>query len=88
MGLFSALIMLPLAPVRGVAWVSDVLLETAEKELYDPAPILVRLTELNRAYDDHEITGEEFEAEEERLLDLLDRANAMTLKNPAMRRGT
>jgi hypothetical protein len=33
MGLFRALVMLPLAPVSGVRWVTDVLADEAEREL-------------------------------------------------------
>ena len=34
MGLFSAIVMLPLAPVRGVAWVAEQVADEAERELY------------------------------------------------------
>ncbi|NSC23832.1 hypothetical protein FM076_22815 [Streptomyces albus subsp. chlorinus] len=73
MGLLSGVLLLPLAPVRGVEWVAGRLLETAEKELTDPATLRARLGALNRAFEDGEITEEEFEREEERLLDLLER---------------
>ncbi|BBA95420.1 putative gas vesicle synthesis protein [Actinacidiphila reveromycinica] len=73
MGVFTGLLLLPLAPVRGVGWVSQVLLETAEKEMYDPAVLRARLAELHRALDDGEIDAARFEAEEERLLDELER---------------
>ncbi|MFD5897227.1 gas vesicle protein GvpG [Streptomyces sp. NPDC060366] len=73
MGLLSGVLLLPLAPVRGVVWISDRLIDAAEAELYDPAVIRVRLSELNRALDDGEIDLARFEAEEERLLDILDR---------------
>ncbi|MFE3247651.1 gas vesicle protein GvpG [Streptomyces sp. NPDC059209] len=73
MGLLSGVLLLPLAPVRGVVWISDRLVDAAEAELYDPAVIRVRLTELNRALDDGEIDLARFEREEERLLDILDR---------------
>jgi hypothetical protein len=72
-GLLTGLLLLPLAPVRGVAWLADVLLDTAEKELCDPAVIRARLAALNRAYDEGEIDTESFERAEERLLDLLER---------------
>jgi hypothetical protein len=73
MGLFSGLLLLPLAPVRGVCWVSDVILDAAEREAYDPAVVRSQLAALNRALDDGEIDLEQFEHAEERLLDLLDR---------------
>ncbi|MFE9857210.1 gas vesicle protein GvpG [Streptomyces sp. NPDC005780] len=73
MGLLSGVLLLPLAPVRGVVWVSDRLIDAAEAELYDPAAIRTQLAELNRALDDGEIDLTRFEREEERLLDILDR---------------
>lgn len=72
MGLLSELILLPLAPARGVAWIAERLREAAEEELSDPAPVLAGLRELNQALEDGEISVAEFESEEERLLDLLE----------------
>lgn len=76
MGLFTEVLLLPLAPVRGVAWVADRLLDAAEQQLHDPDVLRAQLRELNRAYEAGEIGTEEFEREEERLLDLLDFARA------------
>jgi len=78
MGLISGVLLLPLAPVRATEWVAKALLEVAEKEFYGPEAVRARLAALNRGYEDGEIGEEEFEAEEERLLDLLDRAQTMT----------
>lgn len=72
MGLIKGLLLLPLAPVQGVSWIADVVLDAAERELYDPAVLHVQLASLNKAFDDGEIDAESFEREEERLLDLLD----------------
>lgn len=74
MGLVSGLLLLPLAPVRATTWVTDLLLDMAKKELYGPDALRSRLAALNRAYEDGEIGEEEFEAEEDRLLDLLERS--------------
>ncbi|MET4921040.1 gas vesicle protein GvpG [Streptomyces sp. PSRA5] len=76
MGLLSGVLLLPLAPVRGVVWISDRLVDAAEAELYDPAVIRVQLSELNRALDDGVIDLARFEREEEQLLDILDRKKA------------
>lgn len=73
MGLLSGVLLLPLAPVRGVEWVADRLLDAAERELYHPDTLRSRLGELNRAYEAGELDEEEFEREEEHLLDLLER---------------
>ena len=45
MGLFSALLTLPLAPVRGTIWIAEQLLEEAERDLHDPALIEDQLLE-------------------------------------------
>ncbi|MBB0242886.1 gas vesicle protein GvpG [Streptomyces alkaliphilus] len=73
MGLLRELLLLPLAPVRGPAWIAEHLIHTAEREIHDPTPVLARLAELNRALDEGEIDHRSFEAEEERLLDELER---------------
>ena len=49
MGLFTALITLPLAPVRGTVWIAERLQEQAELELYDEAGIESALLELQAA---------------------------------------
>ncbi|MGB8939219.1 MAG: gas vesicle protein GvpG [Streptomyces sp.] len=73
MGLVSGLLLLPLAPVRGVGWIADRLIEAAETEMYDPDVLRGRLAALNEALDQGEIDLDHFEREEERLLDLLER---------------
>ncbi|GAA3828139.1 gas vesicle protein GvpG [Streptomyces phyllanthi] len=72
MGLLTALLTAPLAPVRGVAWVADQLAEAADREVNDPAAVRARLTALNQALEDGEIDMAEFEREEDRLLDRLE----------------
>lgn len=73
MGVLKGLLFLPLAPVQGVSWIAGVLQDAASAEMYDPAVLRARLAALHRAYDEGEIDDERFEAEEDRLLDLLDR---------------
>ncbi|MEV6015775.1 MULTISPECIES: gas vesicle protein GvpG [unclassified Streptomyces] len=72
MGLFTQLVTLPLAPVRGVAWVMDRVLEAAEDEYYDPAPIRLQLAALERQLVAGEIDEETFDGLEDQLLDRLD----------------
>jgi hypothetical protein len=72
MGLLSGVLLLPLAPVRGVAWVAERLGDAADRELRDPAVVRARLRALNDALEEGEIGTERFEREEERLLDLLE----------------
>jgi len=74
MGLLSGLVTLPLAPVRGVGWVARRISDVGEDEYYDPARIRAELQELARALDEGALSGEEFDAREDELLDLLDEA--------------
>ena len=71
MGLFTAVLTLPLAPVRGVAWVADRIGQAADRELRDPAVVRARLVALNEDLDNGLIDEEAFEREEDALLDLL-----------------
>ncbi|MEU5208841.1 gas vesicle protein GvpG [Streptomyces sp. NPDC020742] len=71
MGLITGVLTLPLAPVRGVTWIASQLAEAADRELYDPALIRVRLAALNQEYENGHLSTEAFEREEDRLLYLL-----------------
>ena len=51
MGLITGILTLPLAPVRGVAWVAEKVGEQAELELYDENRILRELGELESAHE-------------------------------------
>jgi hypothetical protein len=55
MGLFTALLTLPLAPVRGVGWIAEQLLEQAELELYDEQRIMRELMQLEMSHEAGEI---------------------------------
>ncbi|MEV7797018.1 gas vesicle protein GvpG [Streptomyces sp. NPDC087512] len=72
MGIVSGLLLLPLAPVRGTAWIADHLLHEARRRLHDPRAVHARLAALNRALDEGAIDEAAFEREEERLLALLE----------------
>ena len=67
MGLFTGLLTLPLAPVRGTVWLAEKLQEQAELELYDTSAIQAQLAELEAARE----TGEYDEAEIEQAEDVL-----------------
>ena len=71
MGLITGLLTLPLAPVRGVAWVAEKVAEQAELELYDENRILGELSRLEATRDEGQISQEEFEASVDQLLELL-----------------
>jgi len=68
MGLLSAIVTLPLAPLRGTIWVANVLLEEAEREMRDPAFVEQQLLEAEAAYERGEMTEEEFADIEDELL--------------------
>ncbi|WP_435605124.1 gas vesicle protein GvpG [Streptomyces ardesiacus] len=90
MGLVSGLLLLPLAPVRGTAWIADHLLQEARRQAHDPRAVEARLAALNRALDEGTVDEAAFEREEERLLTLLERRSRTngptTTTNPARRR--
>ena len=77
MGLLSALLTLPLAPVRGTVWVDEVLLEEAERQLRDPAFVEQQLVEAEAAHERGELSDDQFaEIEDELLGRLLSRGGA------------
>jgi Gas vesicle protein G len=71
MGLLKSLVLLPVAPVRGVMWVAERVAEVADRELYDPASIRRQLEELSWAYESGAIDRERYEQAEADLLDRL-----------------
>ncbi|MGK5555896.1 gas vesicle protein GvpG [Actinomadura kijaniata] len=68
MGLFSGLVTLPLAPVRGVVWLAEVLKEQAEAQLYDPGRIAAEMQQVADDVANGVITEEEAAEREEELL--------------------
>jgi hypothetical protein len=76
-GLINGILTLPLAPVRGVAWVTEKVAEQAELELYDESRIMQELTELEAARDRGEIDEEQFGASLEILLERLERGRLL-----------
>jgi hypothetical protein len=71
MGLLDGLLMLPLAPVRGVAWLSEQLAEMAYQQTTDPAAIRGQLEEIEEAREAGALSDEEAEELEEPWLQLL-----------------
>jgi hypothetical protein len=69
MGLFSELVLLPLAPVRGVRWVSNVLADEAERELESRESPERALADLQAARANGEISEEDAEALETELIE-------------------
>jgi gas vesicle protein GvpG len=71
MGLFTGLLLLPLAPVRGTVWIAEQIAAEAERELRGPAPRR-RLLEAERQLELGVISLEEYEVIEEEALEVLE----------------
>jgi hypothetical protein len=71
MGLITGLLLLPLAPVRGTAWVAEKLLEQAEAEFYDEGAITAQLQEIESAREAGLIDPQEAERAEDLLVERL-----------------
>ena len=71
MGLITGLLTLPLAPVRGVAWVTEKVAEEAERELYDEGRIMRELAEAEAAHERGEISSETLDRIVDELLERL-----------------
>ena len=74
MGLFTGLLLLPLAPVRGTIWVAEQLAEQAARELDDETAVRRLLAEAELELDRGTLTVMEFEQVEDELLERLERA--------------
>jgi chorismate mutase len=71
MGLLSALLGLPLAPLRGTVWVAEQVMRQAERELYDPARIRRQLEDVDLLRSKGELADDEAEAIEDELVQRL-----------------
>jgi hypothetical protein len=69
MGLVKGLLTLPIAPVNGVRWVTEVLIGEAERELASRESPERRLAELDAKRANGEISFEDAEALEAELLE-------------------
>jgi hypothetical protein len=70
-GLISGLLTLPLAPVRGVAWVAEQVAEEADRELYDEGRIRRELADIDMRREDGSISPEEADHLENGLMERL-----------------
>ena len=71
MGLITGLLTLPLAPVRGVAWVAEIVAEEADRELAEAQSPERALEELEALRATGEISDEEAAEREGELIDQL-----------------
>ncbi|MGW4395110.1 gas vesicle protein GvpG [Amycolatopsis nivea] len=70
MGLLGELLLLPLAPVRGVVWVTGQVVDAAEQEQI--AQLRRELAALERELVAGRVSEEEFDRREDEILDLLE----------------
>ena len=68
MGLVTGLLTLPMAPLRGVVWVTERVYEQAQRELDDPGTVRRRLMEVQSARESGALTEEEASAQEAELV--------------------
>ncbi|MDQ3850449.1 MAG: gas vesicle protein GvpG [Actinomycetota bacterium] len=71
MGLLTTLVTLPLAPVRGAAWVAQQVAEEADRQMFDETRIRGQLLELELDHEEGRISEEERAALEDELLERL-----------------
>ena len=71
MGLFKELVLLPLAPVRGTAWVAEQIAEEADRRLYDEDSIKREMVQLEIDAVEGRMGPKERGAREDELLERL-----------------
>jgi hypothetical protein len=67
-GFFSELLLLPLAPVRGVVWVAEKIEDQVDHQMNDPAVIRAQIDDLDAAHERGEISDEERDEQQDVLL--------------------
>ena len=82
MGLISGLLTLPLAPVRGVAWIGEQVALEAERELNDETRVRKELAQLEMELEMGRIGEQEFEEREDLLLERLQQSRAAASMQP------
>jgi hypothetical protein len=70
-GLFREIALLPLAPVRGTAWVAEKVAEEADRQLYSEENVMRELMQLEMDAEEGRVGPKEREAKEDELLDRL-----------------
>jgi len=71
MGLFREIALLPLAPVRGTAWVAEKVAEEADRQLYSEENVMRELMQLEIDVEEGRVGPKEREAKEDELLERL-----------------
>jgi len=71
MGLFTGLITLPLAPLRGVVWLGNTLAREAHRQWTDPAVVRAELDDVDQRWRAGEISDDDRDRLEDALLQRL-----------------
>ncbi|WP_327099533.1 gas vesicle protein GvpG [Nocardia vinacea] len=69
MGLVSAILSLPLAPVRGVIWLGELIQDQVEQQLQSPAAVRRELEEIDEAAAAGRLSEEERKQAQQAVLD-------------------
>jgi hypothetical protein len=70
-GFFTELLLLPLAPVRGVTWVGEKIADQVDHQMNDPGVIRAQIDELDAAFERGEISEDERDEQQTVLLQRL-----------------
>ncbi|MEV6431647.1 gas vesicle protein GvpG [Nocardia sp. NPDC051463] len=76
MGLLSAIVSLPLAPVRGVMWLGELIQDQVEQQLHNPVALRAELEEIDRAAAAGALSEEEQKQAQQAVLDRMTGAAA------------
>lgn len=68
MGIFSAILGLPLAPVRGVLWIGEIVRDQVEQEMSSPAAMRRDLEAVEEALRSGQISEEDAAREEDAII--------------------
>ncbi|NKY34539.1 gas vesicle protein G [Nocardia speluncae] len=68
MGLLISLLSLPLAPVRGVVWLGELIQDQVEQQMHDPADIRRELDELDEAVAAGRLSEQEYRQAQQQVL--------------------
>ncbi|WP_280412702.1 gas vesicle protein GvpG [Nocardia asiatica] len=69
MGLLSTILTLPVAPVRGVIWLGELIQDQVEQKMHDPANMRRELEEIDAAAAAGQLSEEERKQAQQAVLD-------------------
>jgi hypothetical protein len=69
MGLLSTILSLPVAPVRGVIWLGEVIQDQVDQKMHDPATMRRELEEIDAAAAAGQLSEEERRQAQQAVLD-------------------